>query len=379
MGEQEVLPLVEDFIFNEEVQTILSDINDNVMDFNILTITGMGNQEIKHSTILGWLMDDSEHDLEYMILDRFLKKVIKSNTHENLKALQSYVHLPDKKREITIYREKDNIDLLIVDEANKIVIAIENKIHAKERKKGEDGGQLKKYKSHIKKQYAGYEKYFIFLTKGLESPSKKSWLSASHQMVADTIEEVLKTKETSDKTRLILESYVDLLKRNGIVADKKLEELCKKIWADDKYKSALEVLIKHKTSRIKIFYDEVLRQELDFFTDEFDDSVWIKSNGTNKLYEMQEVPFLACQYYNDYIEMYFAYENLCESEEVYISKICTNIIQPGRSKRFKTIKKYTIEDFQTKGEYKIKEEIQNKIKEIDEKLIKEIKNAKKNK
>ena len=38
--------LVEEFIFNDEVQQILSDINDRFMDFNILEITGMGTQEI---------------------------------------------------------------------------------------------------------------------------------------------------------------------------------------------------------------------------------------------------------------------------------------------------------------------------------------------
>jgi len=57
----------------------LSNINDNIMDFNILEITGMGAQEIKHSNILGWLFDDCEHNLEYEILDNFLKKVISDN------------------------------------------------------------------------------------------------------------------------------------------------------------------------------------------------------------------------------------------------------------------------------------------------------------
>ena len=126
MSDTEKTNSVQDFIFDDEVQNILSKINDNVMDFNILEITGMGSQEIKHSNILGWLFDDSEHSLEYQILDNFLKKVIELNSNNDL---QSYLYLSNKKRDITIYREKDNIDLLIVDESNKIVITIENKIH----------------------------------------------------------------------------------------------------------------------------------------------------------------------------------------------------------------------------------------------------------
>ena len=76
MDNETKLESVQKFIFNDEVQSILSKINNNVMDFNILEITGMGNQEIKHSNILGWLFDNSEHNLEYQILDNFLNSWI---------------------------------------------------------------------------------------------------------------------------------------------------------------------------------------------------------------------------------------------------------------------------------------------------------------
>ena len=56
---------LKEFIFNDEVQKVFEDINNNVLDFNILEITGMGNQEIKHSNILGWLFSDAKHNLEY--------------------------------------------------------------------------------------------------------------------------------------------------------------------------------------------------------------------------------------------------------------------------------------------------------------------------
>ena len=60
---------IKSFIFDDEVQKLFEDINNNVLDFNILEITGMGNQEIKHSNILGWLFSDAEHNLEYKILE----------------------------------------------------------------------------------------------------------------------------------------------------------------------------------------------------------------------------------------------------------------------------------------------------------------------
>jgi len=257
MNDKTKIKLVEKFIFNDEVQNILSKINANVMDFNILEITGMGNQEIKHSNILGWLFDDTEHNLEYHILDSFLKKVIKLNSSN---SLQSYLYLLNKKRDITIYREKDNIDLLIIDESNKIIITIENKVYANERTDGDDGGQLQKYEDIIDSKYKskqediknGYDKYFIFLTIDLEKPSKDNWLSANHQMITDSIEDILNTKESTTKTKIILESYIDLLKRNGIVEDEKLKELCKQIWAKENYRNALNILYDNEPTNINI-------------------------------------------------------------------------------------------------------------------------------
>lgn len=273
-NKDEDIKLVKDFIFNDNVQNVLSSINDNLMDFNILEITGMGNQEIKHSNILGWLFDDSEHNLEYHILDNFLKKIIEENRKEPdnkpLDELQSYIYLSEKKKEITIYREKGNIDLLIVDEANKVVITIENKVYASERRDGNDGGQLQKYKKSIDKKYNNeYEKYFIFLTIDLEEPSKgnEKWMIANHQMVTDVIEEILETKiELTMKTTIILESYVDILKRNGIVEDEKLEILCKKIWDNPEYKKALEIINNYKPdifNEISVYLQEKLKAKSD--------------------------------------------------------------------------------------------------------------------
>jgi len=249
MSEQKnAVTSVQNFIFNDDVQDIISDINDNLMDFNILEITGMGNQEIKHSNILGWLFDDSEHNLEYQILDDFLKKVIEENKKDTLDDLQSYIYLSENKKDITIYREKDNIDLLVVDEANKVLITIENKVFANERTDGNDGGQLQKYEDIINQKYdKSYSKYFIFLTINLGEPSKENWLKASHFMITDIIQNILESKkDLAVKTTIILESYVDLLKRNAIVEDKTIEELCKKIWNNKEYSKALEVLNQYK-------------------------------------------------------------------------------------------------------------------------------------
>ena len=263
----EKLRLVENFIFNDEVQNILSQINDNMMDFNILEITGMGDYEIRHSNILAWLFGANEHNLQYEILDNFLKKVLKQNklNTDKKNKLKSYLYLQNKKRDITIYREKDNIDLLIVDKTNKIIFVIENKVYANERVDGDDGGQLVKYEKNINKNYKDYDKYHIFLTIDLQKPSQESWLVANHQMVADVIENILNTKELTQKSKIVLESYVDLLKRRGIVEDKKLKELCSQIWENTEYREAIEILNKYRPG-----VEELLLKELRAQFDEKD-------------------------------------------------------------------------------------------------------------
>ena len=67
------------------------------MDFNIFEITGLGNQEIKHSNTLAWLFGDNEHELKYQILERFLKFTLKSrlDLRSINKALKSRLNLMD--------------------------------------------------------------------------------------------------------------------------------------------------------------------------------------------------------------------------------------------------------------------------------------------
>jgi hypothetical protein len=361
--------LVENFIFNDDIQDILSQINDNVMDFNILEITGMGTQEIKHSNMLGWLFDDSEHNLEYQILDDFLKKVIDMNDNKQLESLKHYLFLPSNiNREITVFREKDNIDLLIVDESNKIVITIENKLYAKESET-----QLSEYKEKIDKSYNdNYEKYYIFLTINLEKPTKDDyWLIASHNMVAEVISSILKNKEISDKTKIILDSYIDLLKRRGIVEDKTLEKLCEKIWLNKDYAEALNILMRHKTTITEKFYDTVLDKEFKFKNN----TPYLQLKGTDNIYEILDVVWseknvvfdVTCEYENEDIVLYFSHHKLSEQNEN-IQDICSQL-KKRKSKMYEEIKRYTIDDLINKGEKFVLNDIRETLDNIDETLL----------
>jgi len=245
------ITLVKQFIFNDEVQKILSDINNHFMDFNILEITGMGTQEIKHSNILAWLLGDNEHKLGYDIFVELLKKIHSQNQNVGWDDLQKYIYL-DTKKNLIIQREQNNIDLLIEDKQNGKVFVFEIKVQAEERIDGLDGGQLSKYKKFIEKKYEKYDKYFIFLTPDLEKASQENWACADYQMITDILLDKINHEELLLKTELIFKSYIDLLKRRSIVKDEKLIELCADIWK--KNRNALDIIMKnrpHKATEIR--------------------------------------------------------------------------------------------------------------------------------
>lgn len=276
---------LENFIFDDNVQDILDKIKNSVMNFNILEITGMGSQEIKHSNILAWMFSNSEHNLEYKILEDFLKKIVEFNeVSEATTFLKHYIYLPEKDKNITIYREKDNIDLLIVDNANKVVIAIENKVYANERSDGKDGGQLKNYCKIVDENYKNFKnKIFIYLTIDGLSPeseeNQKIWLNATHEMIGEAVEDILEKQTILPKAEMILTSYIDLLKRRNIMSDKNLEELCKKIW--DKNSKALDILFRYRTTNLDKLYDLII-DNYNFYHDDYND---IKLDTIDKIYQ----------------------------------------------------------------------------------------------
>jgi hypothetical protein len=282
MEETSEFNLVNKFISND-MKKISDNIKQQLMAFNLLEITGMGNQEIKHSNILFWMFGANEHNLKYKIFEAFLKKVIDNNDNTNLENLKSYVNLP--KENITFYREKANIDLLAVDHKNKVVIVIENKIYAKERDNGRDGGQLKKYFDFIKNEYKSYKQFFIYLTIDKEMPSEDNqeiWLTSSHSMIGECVEEILKEKNDSNETILILKSYVDLLKRKNIMADKNLQKLCEEIWENPDYADAIDIINRYRTTNLDKLYQNLYKEFLEENKNESE--YYIKTQVSELLY-----------------------------------------------------------------------------------------------
>ena len=379
------MEILKEFINDKEAQEKFNAIKNSVMDFNIFEITGLGNQEIKHSNTLAWLFGDNEHGLKYQILEGFLKFTLENsdNTSEGYENLEKYLKIQEKN--IRIFRESDNIDLLLIDKNNEFVITIENKVEADE---GEE--QLLKYRKFIDDKYKDFKRIYIFLTKDGRLPKDKSeqsqWLTATYKMIGESIKYALKDNNPPQKANIILSSYVDLLKRKNIMSNEKLQNLCEQIW--DKYEKELQILINYKKTKIDKLYDFIINTLKNNNTPLYT-KYSIKTKCTENMYKFvyDKTPEIASED-NEYainlgIEKYenyiwFGYYSDADCKDNEKLKSLYKMIFPNQKfQRTKTIEKFNIANLNKndlEAKFKnISEAILAKTKEFNDKIEKALK------
>ena len=277
------LEKVQKFIYSDEVQNYLEEINNILLPINVLKVAGMGDQEIKHSNVLAWIFGANQHQLGHKVLAKFLGEVAsiegdnKGKDDDKLTALRHYAYFPEHERDIDIKREWKNIDLLIEDKSNNVVIVIENKVWASESEhqiadyeKATDGQAYPRKNIGEKSSNGEFENsntwdvYYIFLTPdgaGVKNSENENWLCANYSIIYSIIQGILKEskQDIPAEARLILDSYNDLLIKENIVANSILQELCAKIWRHNK--DALDILVANRPSNISRIA-EIIRERL---------------------------------------------------------------------------------------------------------------------
>ncbi|MAO71053.1 MAG: hypothetical protein CMD02_00910 [Flavobacteriales bacterium] len=227
------IQIINNFLNN--VKQDLSKISKKSNKINIFEITGMENQEIKHSNFLSWLFEFNHNE----ILFDFLKKVFQHDI-DLLRYTESRINGP-----IHIYREKEDIDILIEDISNSKIFVIENKVNSSESK-----NQLQKYESISTKLYPSIDCkiYYIYLAKlDSKKPSSGKWALANYNDLSEVLLKYLKDnkKKLKDEIKILIDNYLDLLKKKKIMKNKDLETLCHTIWKNSEYREALNILYDH--------------------------------------------------------------------------------------------------------------------------------------
>jgi hypothetical protein len=109
-----------------------------------------------------------------------------------------------------VYREWNNIDLLIEIKDINLIVLIENKIGARA---GE--GQLTRYKQLIKSKYPTFRHLFVFLTPAGIEPDDTDYVSISYAELAKVIEGLPHDRESNSfaDSNVIIRHYVEMLRR----------------------------------------------------------------------------------------------------------------------------------------------------------------------
>lgn len=209
--------------------------------FNPFDVLKISRTEIRHSNMLAWLLDPNEsHGLGTRIVSALVEFVVKNDFVDSDKAFNLLLKSKD---DVTLKREWKNIDILIESASAKFVICIENKIDTQDHSQ-----QLDRYYKIIEgeKKYCDYIKVFLYLTPDGRIPNEDNaavWEMISYPDIIELIERELERASLSNETRLFINYYIDVLRRETM-EDNDLIKICQQIYKE--HKQALDLIFEYR-------------------------------------------------------------------------------------------------------------------------------------
>ena len=273
MNTKEAQDLLEAFISDKD----LKNLEQMFGKFNIFDCLKLTRTEIRHSNFLAWLLDPNEtHGLMDYFLKAFLKNILRSNKKEITDISEKELELKSSESsnamikrtysvpsifdidywdmtETEVFRELKNIDLLLVDEKNKFVLVIENKIDS-----SQHSNQLARYRDYVDEQYPNenYKKIFVYL-KPQKEDVEKPYIYLNYEVVRNTIIEMLgdKKDKMSNEILVAINHYLEILERDIMNSEDKISKICRQIYR--KHRTAIDLINKNSDLRGEIY--EILK------------------------------------------------------------------------------------------------------------------------
>lgn len=222
----------------------LEELSARLGEFNILRVLRIEQAEIRHSNVLGWLLDPREsHGLGDTFVRRFVSTLLLDNERADFGLSPATVELMALV-DVEVRREWRNIDVLVHSRANRLVLLIENKIRARESK-----GQLLRYVEAARRSFPDARVVVpVYLTVERDEPSKEAraagYVSWSHAELYGVATEVVRQNQNRipQDAQTFLRHYLDTLRRETM-QDKELEDLCKSIYR--KHKAAIDLIVRY--------------------------------------------------------------------------------------------------------------------------------------
>ena len=193
-----------------------------------------------HSNVLAWLLDPGlSHGLDDRFLIRFLLQagmppVGHPGDWSATEVIREWEHVADGKQ--------GRLDILIVNHAQQILCAIENKVFSQEH-----SNQLTRYRKALEaSSYSTFTKYLVFLTPRGASPArekeKQHWKPLAYAMVFDIVQQMVADHEIPVRAGVcaFLNQYATTLRRN-IMPETSLSQLARKTYLE--HREAIDLII----------------------------------------------------------------------------------------------------------------------------------------
>jgi hypothetical protein len=221
-------------------------------NFNIFDVLKIARTEIRHSNMLAWLLDPNEdHGLGSKLLNEFVLTLIRDG-HIFADGMEKF--LLAKYEDVTIYRERKNIDILIESAKDKFVICIENKVDTKDH-----SGQLKKYEKSVHEDYENYQKVFVYLTPSGDQPTEETdfdWACLDYASISGCIEKATRNAPVSDKVRDFVQYYQEILRREIMGGDAEIKRICSEVYRQ--HKAVLDLIYEYRPDDVQNISDIVV-------------------------------------------------------------------------------------------------------------------------
>lgn len=201
-------------------------LSQKLAEFNVFDVLKSTNHELKHSNVLAWLLNPhGSHLMGRRFFDAFIRRLADFTRTSDF-LVKAYL---DTDVDIEILTEEMNIDLLVVVEDAKLIIAIENKIWSKEHSK-----QLPRYRKileDIYKDELGWHRFYFYLTPDGDKSKDDAeyWNPISYREVYDSIVEVIPDITEVNRAKSFIQQYCKVIERE-IMGQSAVEDLCYAIY-----------------------------------------------------------------------------------------------------------------------------------------------------
>ena len=231
-------------------------------EFDAFSFLGLSHVEKTHSDILAWLLNPREN---HGAGDYFLRDFLGEAVGATLQEVRSYDWSGT-----TVRKEWPNevdgtpgfLDILVLNQEENFVCAIENKISSEEHSE-----QLTRYRKAVEARYPHARRIHLFLSPAGTPPFRPEdrafWIPVDYGKVLKSVEATLREGVDRENHAVagFLRQYTTTLRRN-IVPDTRVQQMATRIYLQ--HREALDLIIRHRDAYIgdlKGFCEEAIRQQ----------------------------------------------------------------------------------------------------------------------